>query len=792
LLLFLIVAYAAYKRVGDRLWIITQVMVIFWCLGSALQVFATDLKTIVFWYHAANDFIGFKVAVVWLLWALTVAGGKSRLTRSRVALFFVLPVITDILNLTNSRHGLVYSKMWLDTSGGYPLLQFICGPWYWMITAYCGILLLAVVVVQVQAALNGQMLYRKQGLTIAAATAAILIFIVLFVITEGALFDYYDLTPVVIGIAGIFTSLVFRFRAQEAVPVPRNAVMEKMTGAVLILDDRDRIMDLNPAAEAFFGLKTAKVAGCVFEEILSDWPELAAAGRDRSVSHWEFSRDGRHYETYFSGLNDGRKAAGRLVVIQDVTANKAAEAQLIQQQRALLVLRERERLARELHDSLGQVLGYTNIQIQAIREMLKTGRLPAVDGSLARLSQVITEANTEVREFIYGVKTTLLFKEGFFAALRQYLDHFEQNFQIRTEAQNPDNITEEELGLPAGVQLFRIIQECLANVRKHARAGKVTIMFRKKDRQILITVADDGVGFDPGKSAVGQSSFGLEIMRERAGQMGGEVRIDTAPGQGTTVTVTIPRFAGPVQAPAVGPGDGITETDTKIRILLADDHVLFMEGLQNLISPHGFEVVGKARDGLEALEKARLLHPEMILMDMQMPRCNGLTATRLIKAEMPEIKIVILTMSDREQDLFTAIQNGASGYLLKGLQAEELIDQLNGLASNAAVISPELAAQVLEEFNRNEKETAAAADANPAKLEEVLSQRQIEILALIARGYTYKEVASKLFISERTVKYQMADILKQLQLKTRHQAIAYARKAGLGKENERRETIEQS
>ncbi|KUO73051.1 MAG: hypothetical protein APF77_20480 [Clostridia bacterium BRH_c25] len=784
-ILFLVMSYTAYKRVADRLWIVAQVMVILWCLGFALQISGTDLNTTAFWYLAANDFIGLKVPVIWLLWALTVAGRKSRLTRLRVTLLFVLPVITDILNLTNSRHGLLYRKMWLDMSGDYPLLQFICGPWYWVITFYCGILLLAAIIVHIKAALNRQLLHWKQGLIIAAATAAVLIFIALCLITEGSLFHYFDPTPVAIGIATVSASLVFRFRAQEAVPVPRNVVMEKMTSAVFILDNRNRIMDLNPVAEAFFGLKAAKAAGCVFEEILRSWPELSTASRDKAVSHLGFSRGGRYYETYFSGLNDSQKAAGRLVVIQDVTDNKAVGAQLIQQQQALLVLQERERLARELHDSLGQVLGYANIQIQAIREILKTGQLPAADGSLVRLSQVITEANTEVREFIYEVKTTLLFKEGFSTALQQYLTRFEQNFKIRIEVQNLDNLTEEELDLSVGVQLFRIIQETLANVRKHARARKVTITFRKKDRQILISVADDGVGFDPGKLVDGKSSFGLEVMRERAGQVGGEVRIDTVPGQGTIVTVTIPRFTGPVQASApagFGAGTAVAAADTKIRVLLADDHVLFTEGLQNLISHQGFEVVGTAKDGLEALEKARLLHPDMILMDLQMPRCNGLTVTRLIKSELPDIKIVILTMSDREQDLFAAIQNGACGYLLKGLQAEELIDQLNGLASNAAIISSELAAQVLEEFNRNENETAVAVESSPVKLEEALSQRQIEILALIAGGYTYKEVASKLFIGERTVKYQMADILKQLHLQNRRQAIDYARKAGLGKE----------
>ncbi len=203
-----------------------------------------------------------------------------------------------------------------------------------------------------------------------------------------------------------------------------------------------------------------------------------------------------------------------------------------------------------------------------------------------------------------------------------------------------------------------------------------------------------------------------------------------------------------------------------------------MEGLRDLINRRGFEVVGTAKDGMEALIKARLLRPDMILMDLQMPRCNGLTATKLIKEEMPEIKIVILTMSDREQDLLEAIRSGATGYLLKGLQTEEFVEQLTSLALGGETISPEAAARVLEEAYQNGDRQLAAPVTNP---EKILSPRQIEILQLVVKGNTYKEVAAKLFVSERTIKYQMAAIIKQLNLKNRAQAIAYARQAGLVK-----------
>src|SRR5512137_229554 len=120
------------------------------------------------------------------------------------------------------------------------------------------------------------------------------------------------------------------------------------------------------------------------------------------------------------------------------------------------------------------------------------------------------------------------------------------------------------------------------------------------------------------------------------------------------------------------------------RILLADDHGLFLEGLQNLLRAGGYQVLGAARDGLEARQLARTLHPDVILMDIRMPRCDGLTATRLIKAELPETKIVMLTTSAEDADLFEALKSGASGYLLKNMEANQLFDYLAGLGRGEA------------------------------------------------------------------------------------------------------------
>ncbi len=225
-----------------------------------------------------------------------------------------------------------------------------------------------------------------------------------------------------------------------------------------------------------------------------------------------------------------------------------------------------------------------------------------------------------------------------------------------------------------------------------------------------------------------------------------------------------------------------------MRILLVDDHPLFLDGLRNLLTAHHLDVIGTARDGLEALEQARALRPDVILMDIQMPRCDGLAATRLIKAEFPEIKIVMLTMSSSDQDLFDAIRYGASGYLLKTLDTGEFFELLTDLAEGEAPLAPGIAARILGEFARQAAETpgplSPAAPAQPPDsgreaVQGGLSPRQVQILSLVSQGLLYKEVGKALGLTERTVKYHMGEIIQHLHLENRAEVVAYARRHGM-------------
>jgi DNA-binding NarL/FixJ family response regulator len=213
----------------------------------------------------------------------------------------------------------------------------------------------------------------------------------------------------------------------------------------------------------------------------------------------------------------------------------------------------------------------------------------------------------------------------------------------------------------------------------------------------------------------------------------------------------------------------------RLRILLVDDHALFLHSLRLLLSESGYEVVGGAADGMEALRQARLLHPDLILMDIDMPGCDGLAATRLIKAEMPQVKIVMLTVSSSDEHLLEAVKSGASGYLLKSQTADRFLEMVADVARGGAALPPDLAARLLEVFAHQPRSLDAPHPTPP----DDLTARQVQILTLLERGQSYPQIGEALCLSEATVRYHLGQILDRLHLENRAQVIAYAARHGL-------------
>jgi DNA-binding NarL/FixJ family response regulator len=213
-----------------------------------------------------------------------------------------------------------------------------------------------------------------------------------------------------------------------------------------------------------------------------------------------------------------------------------------------------------------------------------------------------------------------------------------------------------------------------------------------------------------------------------------------------------------------------------MKILIADDHALFRDSLRSLLEAHGLEVVGEAKDGREACELARQLHPDVVLMDLSMPEVDGLAATRLISAELPAVKVVVLTASDDDAKLFEAIKAGAQGYLLKNLDSEDFFALLERTERGEPALTPAIARKLLEEFARPPK----AAAAPPANDPDPLTEREREILELLVEGVTSnRKLAKQLGVSENTIKFHVRHVLDKLHLHNRAQVVGYALRHGL-------------
>ena len=210
----------------------------------------------------------------------------------------------------------------------------------------------------------------------------------------------------------------------------------------------------------------------------------------------------------------------------------------------------------------------------------------------------------------------------------------------------------------------------------------------------------------------------------------------------------------------------------KIRILIADDHTIFRSGLNLLLSSEvDLEVVGEAKDGTAAVEMAASLHPDVVLMDVGMPGLNGLDATRQIRARLPEVNILVLTMHRSDEYFFQMLEAGAAGYLLKGAETNELINAVRAVARGDVFLYPSMAWRLVQEYlSQSPSQVSAAAH---------LTEREREILKLIAEGFSNGEIADRLVISPSTVHSHRANLMRKLELGSRHELVQYARQKGL-------------
>ncbi len=442
-----------------------------------------------------------------------------------------------------------------------------------------------------------------------------------------------------------------------------------------------------------------------------------------------------------------------------------------QQEQLASAQKEREKLGLNLQSTLGKAAGQLLSEAQSGKKFFSEQDIEAAGISIETTTRFAQNLQNEINHLISNLGIESAPGNSFVAQLETILLQFTGQSGIQTSLSVPTDQPLPTLNPATQGNILNIILATLEHTPLHNGTTKIEILLNLLEDHLQIILSDNGLGFDLEQiSSKGENPHpGLDLLREKSRQIGGKMEARSRPGTGTKLLFSLPLLTQSQK--------NIVEIDLtaaqKLRLLLVDDSPIFLDGLHTLLKSRGLVVSDTARNGAEAIEKARTLHPDIIIMDVNMPDVNGLEATRCIKTELPETKIVILTVSEDDDILFEAIKSGASGYLLKDLNTDDFFKLLAGLAHGETPLTPRLASRMLAEFTRQsdpaQKTVSRATD-------EDLSLRQWQILELVAQGLQYKEVGEALHLSEQTVKYHMGQVLERLHLDNRQQAIAYARR----------------
>ena len=510
-----------------------------WVAGSGMEYAAVDVATKVLWVKFQACFqLPYSTAITFFF--LEYAWPGRWLTRRNVILLSVFPLLALGLILTDDLHHLMWRSFAFEGSfafNGAVIPQ--AGPAGWLFLAYG--YLLGVVNIVVSAWLFAHS--PQHRLPVVIMLTGLVSGRVVYLL-EKVLSLHLSVPLDVLGITFAYLTFaiaLFGFRLFDPVALAHLTLMEQISDGMLVLDPQERVASLNPAAEKIFGLPAGQIKGRPVREILPAYPEGLQPVTSGTEIEFSLSESGRasDYRLVISLLNDWRgQEVGRLLLLRDVTEPKRAQTQLLEQQRALSMLHEREQLARELHDSIGQVLGYTGLRIEAARTLMAAGKQAVADDQLLQLENILADAHADMREYILNLRTAPT-GQPFFSALQQYLDGFLKNYGIRVDLSIGAGVEEGVFPPEAQMQLFRIIQEAFSNARKHAQADCLSLTFKAADGLVRIRIEDHGKGFDS-TLAPGEGHFGLIYMRERAEALGGCLQVVSSPGEGTCVEVELP------------------------------------------------------------------------------------------------------------------------------------------------------------------------------------------------------------------------------------------------------------
>jgi PAS domain S-box-containing protein len=502
-------------------------------MADTLELAARDFPTKVFWFQI-GEFCLLPVAVAGLAFALGYASLDIWLNRRTVTVIAIPTLFFIPLSFTNNAHHLVWTHLWMDET-----IHYNSGVFNYAMMGYGLLLSLVTLSIFIGLFIRSPLQRWPVGLILLNMVGSR----TLYFLNVAGLNPAKPLDPVDLGsnfICLIYFVALFHFRLFDVVPVARNRAIEQMCDGMVVLDAETRIADLNRAAQELLGVARSKVIGCKAADALLAHPDLLELVLTPAATHGEVWLDNaRCYQVHISPLvGRSNYGLGKLILFSDISEQKRTQKQLQDHQRKLAGLEEREWLARELHDGIGQTLAAAHLQAKSASEYLARGLVSRAKTSLEQLTEVIRKGKAHVGDYLFGVKSWSS-SDPFFTALRHYLTSFSQNAGVRTELVIPPEVERNPLGEAIETQLQRIIQEALQNVRKHSGAASARVIFSLDSGQVEIMIEDDGQGLDPEK-VKDLEGFGLLAMRGRAESVGGCFEVKSSPGSGTQVIVRVP------------------------------------------------------------------------------------------------------------------------------------------------------------------------------------------------------------------------------------------------------------
>ncbi len=523
---------------GAKAFIISMLIGSLWTLANALEMAGVDFATKLFWANV--QYISYAFApVAWLIMVLQFTDRENWVNKRNIIIMSIIPVITIILAWTDHLHGLVRYNLVLDTSGAFPVISKEYGTWFTIHYIYCYFLNFSAIIFLFRTVLLKNTIYQKQAFYLLLGFSFLTISNLLYVVGLSP-FQGFDISPIVFSLTGIVIGWgIFHFRLFDLVPIARETVIEKMGSGIIVIDKRKRIIDINPQARKMLNLsKKANIA----QSLLNISPKLDALiplKNQGDLTQTEFVIDGKneteHYiELYLSPIKDYRKElTAWVLILNDISDLKLAREQISLQQQEMAIMDERERMSRDLHDNLGQILSFSNIQIQAIRQELKKDNQQLADQYLQRLNVIIKDAHKDIREFVYNIRDNSYYKKDFITLLKEEIEGFKENCDLKVELIIGKDNSFEKLGTEEKVQLIHIVKEAFTNILKHAEADTIRVSLSTKEKLAKLIIEDNGKGIDESSNM----GSGLNIMNERARLIAGKLKVDSQSGRGTKIII---------------------------------------------------------------------------------------------------------------------------------------------------------------------------------------------------------------------------------------------------------------